>query len=65
MTRLWSRSTVRTSGAVTVYLKCRACYHHPVENRTQPKTFIQWLRYIAMAAIALVLVWEMVRIYVL
>jgi hypothetical protein len=36
-----------------------------VENRTEPKTFIQWVRYIAMAAIALVLVWEMLRMYVL
>jgi hypothetical protein len=36
-----------------------------VENRTEPKTVMQWLRYIAMAAIALILVWEMLRIYVL
>jgi hypothetical protein len=38
---------------------------NPVENRTEPKTPMQWIRYVVMAAIALVLVWEMLRTYVL
>jgi hypothetical protein len=32
-------------------------------NRTEPKTFGQWVRYIVFAAIALWLVWWMLRIY--
>ena len=44
---------------------CHACYDDPVENRTEPKTVMQWIRYVGMAAIALILVWEMLRIYVL
>lgn len=40
-------------------------YHHPLENRTQPKTVGQWIRYIFFAAIAIVLVWSMLRMYVL
>jgi hypothetical protein len=36
-----------------------------VDNRTEPKTALQWLRYVFMAVIALVLVWGMLRIYVL
>jgi len=35
-----------------------------VENRTEPKTVGQWIRYIIMAVIALVLVWTMLRVYV-
>jgi len=34
------------------------------ENRTEPKTASQWLRYIAMATIAIFLVWWMLRLYV-
>jgi hypothetical protein len=41
------------------------CYHHAVENRTEPKTARQWLRYIVVAVIALYLVWWMLRAYVL
>lgn len=36
-----------------------------VENRTEPKTLAQWLRYIVVAVIALFLVWWMLRVYVL
>jgi hypothetical protein len=41
------------------------CYHLSVENRTEPKTAGQWIRYILMAVMALVLVWTMLRVYVL
>jgi hypothetical protein len=47
------------SGAILI------CYHHPVANRTEPKTAGQWIRYIVVAAIALYLVWWMLRVYVL
>jgi len=36
-----------------------------VENRTEPKTVGQWIRYIVVAVIALFLVWWMLRLYVL
>jgi len=36
-----------------------------VENRTEPKTAAGWVRYIVVAAIALGLVWWMLRVYVL
>jgi hypothetical protein len=36
-----------------------------VENRTEPKTASQWIRYIVTALIALFLVWSMLRLYVL
>jgi hypothetical protein len=36
-----------------------------MENRTEPKTPGQWIRYIVVAAIALFLVWWMLRLYVL
>jgi hypothetical protein len=36
-----------------------------VPNRTEPRTVSQWLRYIFVAAIALFLVWWMLRFYVL
>jgi hypothetical protein len=36
-----------------------------VENRTEPKTAKQWIRYIVVALIALFLVAWMLRIYVL
>jgi len=36
-----------------------------VANRTEPKTAGEWIRYIAMAAIALYLVWWLLRSYVL
>jgi hypothetical protein len=35
-----------------------------VPNRTEPKTFAQWIRYIVVAAIAIFLVWWMLRLYV-
>jgi len=41
------------------------CYHDLVENRTEPKTVGQWIRYVVVAVIALFLVWWMLRIYVL
>ena len=41
------------------------CYDSLVENRTEPKTVGQWVRYIVVAIIALFLVWWMVRLYVL
>jgi hypothetical protein len=36
-----------------------------MENRTEAKTARQWIRYIVVAAIALFLVWSMLRLYVL
>jgi hypothetical protein len=36
-----------------------------LENRTEPKTLWQWIRYIVIAAIAIGLVYVMVRMYVL
>jgi hypothetical protein len=41
------------------------CYYDRLENRTEPKTVSQWLRYIVVAVIALFLVWWMLRVYVL
>jgi hypothetical protein len=41
------------------------CYHSFVENRTEPRTARQWVRYIVVALIALFLVWWMLRLYVL
>jgi hypothetical protein len=41
------------------------CYDGRVENRTEPKTAGQWVRYIVVAVIALFLVWWMLRLYVL
>lgn len=43
---------------------CPSCYHDPVENRTEPRTAGQWIRYIVVAIIALFLVWWMLRSYV-
>jgi len=40
------------------------CYDYHVANRTEPKTVAQWIRYIVVAAIALFLVWWMLRLYV-
>jgi hypothetical protein len=36
-----------------------------VHNQTEPRTLFQWVRYIVVAAIALFLVWWMLRLYVL
>jgi hypothetical protein len=36
-----------------------------VPNRTEPRTLDQWIRYVVVAAIALFLVWWMLRLYVL
>jgi len=41
------------------------CYHGQVDNRTEPKTLGQWVRYVVVAIIALFLVWWMLRVYVL
>jgi hypothetical protein len=41
------------------------CYDQPVDNRTEPKTVGQWIRYVVVAVIALFLVWWMLRVYVL
>jgi hypothetical protein len=40
------------------------CWYLFVENRTEPKTAGQWVRYIVVAVIALFLVWWMLRLYV-
>jgi hypothetical protein len=56
-----SSDTSRKSG----WLDEKTCYHDPVENRTEPKTARQWLRYIVVAIIALGLVAWMLRLYVL
>ena len=42
-----------------------SCYHQAVENRTEPRTIGQWIHYIVIVAIALLLVWMMLRVYVL
>jgi hypothetical protein len=36
-----------------------------VANRTEPKTPMEWIRYIVVAVIALFLVWWMLRLYVI
>src|ERR1035437_4733329 len=41
------------------------CYDQPVDNRTEPRTARQWIRYLVIAVIALFLVWWMLRVYVL
>jgi hypothetical protein len=41
------------------------CYDQPVDNRTEPRTGRQWIRYLVIAVIALFLVWWMLRVYVL
>jgi hypothetical protein len=35
-----------------------------MQNRTEPRTLWQWIRYIVVAIIALFLVWMMLRVYV-
>ena len=42
-----------------------SCYHPHMPNRTEPKTPLQWIRYVVVAVIALFLVWWMLRVYVL
>jgi hypothetical protein len=41
------------------------CNSEFVQNRTEPKTAGQWIRYLVFAVIALYLVWWMLRVYVL
>lgn len=41
------------------------CCVNLVENRSEPRTALQWVRYLVVAAIALFLVWWMLRLYVL
>ena len=41
------------------------CYDQPVDNRTEPRTARQWIRYLVVGVIALFLVWWMLRVYVL
>ena len=41
------------------------CLHQLVQNRTDPRTASQWIRYMVVAVIALFLVWWMLRLYVL
>ena len=41
------------------------CCDQPVDNRTEPSTARQWIRYLVIAIIALFLVWWMLRVYVL
>jgi hypothetical protein len=36
-----------------------------VTNRTEPRTVGQWIKYLVIATIALILVWWMLRVYVL
>jgi hypothetical protein len=43
----------------------QTCYDNPVQNRTEPRTLGQWIRYVVVAAIALGLVAWMLRLYVL
>ena len=43
--------------------KAGACYAVSMPNRTEPKTFGEWVRYVVFAAIALWLVWWMLRFY--
>ena len=39
--------------------------HSDLPNQTDPKTPGQWLRYLVFAVIALLLVWVMLRVYVM
>jgi len=41
------------------------CYSGAVPNRTEPRTLSQWICYVVVAAIALYLIWWMLRLYVL
>jgi hypothetical protein len=36
-----------------------------MKNRTEPKTVSEWVRYVVVAAIALFLVWWLLRLYIL
>ena len=51
-------------GSVTERIEGITCYDDLVENRTEPKTVRQWIRYVAVAVVALFLVWWMLRLYV-
>jgi hypothetical protein len=49
-----------------LYSRIASCSYAPyVSNRTEPKTAGQWVRYIAFAALAVFLVYWMLRLYVL
>lgn len=55
----------REAATLAPWPKSPTCYHDLVENRTEPKTVGQWIRYVVVAVIALFLVWWMLRVYVL
>ena len=56
---------IRTLVGGIVVVAVAPCYDQPVDNRTEPRTARQWIRYLVIAVIALFLVWWMLRVYVL
>ena len=56
---------IRTLVGGIVVVAVAPCYDQPVDNRTEPRTARQWIRYLVVAVIALFLVWWMLRVYVL
>ena len=56
---------IRTLVGGIVVVAVAPCYDQPVDNRTEPRTARQWIRYLVIAIIALFLVWWMLRVYVL
>ena len=63
--RIRANKEAAVAQAVNDFLQLARCYPLSVPNRTQPKTVGQWIRYVVVAAIALFLVWWMLRLYVL
>ena len=64
------RATCRMQSGLSPALACLLvrdanCYDRSVQNRTEPRTPWQWIRYIVVAIIALLLVWMMLRMYVI
>ena len=56
---------IRTLAGGIVVVAVAPCYDQPVDNRTEPRTARQWIRYLVITVIALFLVWWMLRVYVL
>jgi hypothetical protein len=65
----WRRSRLLAHACLERLFSERKCLQPAtlpfVQNRTEPKTFSQWVRYLVVAAIAIFLVWWMLRLYVL
>src|ERR1039458_9748487 len=56
---------LRSASAKAATSLAPTCYDQPVDNRTEPRTARQWIRYLVVGVIALFLVWWMLRVYVL